>query len=313
PGPPPMGAYLARRLLLAIPTMVIVYTLAFLLVHATPGGPWDNAEKPLAPQVIANLKAKYHLDAPLWTQYLLYLDNALHGSLGPSYVNTSQDVSEIIAEFFPVSTQLGAAAMLFAIAVGIPLGTLAAVYRNTPVDYVATGIVVLGISIPNYVMATLLVTVFAVLLHWLPTGGWRGLLDIRVLIPMVAIGFRPATTLARYLRTSLLEVLHQDYIRTARAKGLAGSRVIVRHGLRNALTPIATVSGILVADVITGSFFVETITRVPGIGRYFVTATTGRDYPVLLALALLFALIIITMNILVDLSYAALDPQVRYG
>ncbi|HLJ58808.1 MAG TPA: ABC transporter permease [bacterium] len=308
-----MGAYLARRLLLAVPTMVIVYTLAFLLVHATPGGPWDNAEKPLAPQVIANLKAKYHLDAPLWTQYVLYLDNAVHGSLGPSYVNTSQDVSEIIAEFFPVSMQLGAAAMLFAIAVGIPLGTLAAVYRNTPVDYAAMGAVVLGISIPNYVMATLLVTVFAVALHWVPTGGWRGLLDIRVLIPMVAIGFRPATILARYLRTSLLEVLHQDYIRTARAKGLAGSRVILRHGLRNALTPVATVSGILVADVITGSFFVETITRVPGIGRYFVTATTGRDYPVLLALALLFALIIITMNILVDLSYAALDPQVRYG
>jgi ABC-type dipeptide/oligopeptide/nickel transport system permease component len=308
-----MGAYLVRRLLLAVPTMVIVYTLAFVLIHATPGGPWDNAEKPLAPQVIANLKAKYHMDAPLWTQYALYLGNALHGSLGPSYVNTSQDVSDIIAAFFPVSMQLGAAAMLFAIVVGIPLGTLAAVYRNTVVDYAATGIVVLGISIPNYVMATLLVTIFAVVLHWVPTGGWRGLLDVRVLIPMTAIGFRPATTLARYLRTSLLEVLHQDYIRTARAKGLAGARVVVRHALRNALTPIATVSGILVADVVTGSFFVETITRVPGIGRYFVTATTGRDYPVLLALALLFAIIIITMNILVDLSYAVLDPQVRYG
>src|SRR5579871_307207 len=307
-----MGAYLTRRLLLAIPMMAIVYTLAFLLVHATPGGPWDNAEKPLAPQVLANLKAKYHLDDPLWKQYVLYLGNAVHGSLGPSYVNTSQDVAEIIREFFPVSMQLGAAAMVFAIATGIPLGTLAAVYRNTPLDYAATGIVVIGISIPNYVMATLLVTVFAVLLHWLPTGGWRGLLDARVLIPMVAIGFRPATTLARYLRASLLEVLHQDYIRTARAKGLAGSRVVVRHGVRNALTPIATVSGFLVADVITGSFFVETITRVPGIGRYFVTATTGRDYPVLLALALLFAVIIITMNLLVDLSYALIDPQVRY-
>lgn len=308
-----MGAYLVRRLLLAVPTMVIVYTLAFVLIHATPGGPWDNAEKPLAPQVIANLKVKYHMDAPLWTQYVQYLGNALQGSLGPSYVNTSQDVSEIIAEFFPVSMQLGAAAMLFAIVIGIPLGTLAAVYRNTVVDYAATGIVVLGISIPNYVMATLLVTIFAVVLHWVPTGGWRGLLDVRMLIPMTAIGFRPATTLARYLRTSLLDVLHQDYIRTARAKGLAGARVVVRHALRNALTPIATVSGILVADVVTGSFFVETITRVPGIGRYFVTATTGRDYPVLLALALLFAIIIITMNILVDLSYALLDPQVRYG
>jgi ABC-type dipeptide/oligopeptide/nickel transport system permease component len=308
-----MGAYLARRILLAIPTMAIVFTLAFVLVHSTPGGPWDNAEKPLAPQVIENLKVSYHLDEPLWKQYLLYLDNAAHGSLGPSYVNTSQDVSDIIASFFPVSMQLGSAAMAFAIAVGVPLGALAAVYRNTVVDYAATGIVVLGISIPNYVMATILVTVFAVWLHWVPTGGWRGLFDVRLLIPMIAIGFRPATTLARYLRTSLLEVLQQDYVRTARAKGLVGSRVVVRHALRNALTPIATVSGILVADVVTGSFFVETITRVPGIGRYFVTATTGRDYPVLLALALLFAVIIIIMNILVDLSYALLDPQVRYG
>ncbi|HET7265723.1 MAG TPA: ABC transporter permease [bacterium] len=308
-----MGAYLLRRLLLAVPTMAVVYTVAFLLVHATPGGPWDNAEKPLAPQVIENIRIKYHLNDPLWKQYLLYLNDALHGSLGPSYVNTARDVSEIIADFFPVSLQLGVVAMLFAVGVGIPLGTLAAVYRNTAIDYAAIGVVVTGISIPNYVMATILVTVLAVYLHWLPTGGWGGIWDVRVIIPMVAIGFRPATTLARYLRTSLLEVLGQDYIRTARAKGLATRRVVVRHGLRNALVPIATISGILVADVITGSFFVETITRVPGIGRYFVTATTGRDYPVLLALALLFAVIIITMNILVDLSYAALDPQVRYG
>jgi oligopeptide transport system permease protein len=305
--------YLVRRLLLALPTMAIVYTVAFLLVHATPGGPWYHAEKPLAPQVIENIRAKYHLTDPLWKQYAQYLRDALHGSLGPSYVNTARDVSEIIADFFPVSIQLGMVAMAFAIAVGIPLGTLAATYRNTYVDYLATAIVVTGISIPNYVTATILVTVLAVYLHWLPTGGWGGVFDIRIIIPAIAIGFRPATTLARYLRTSLLEVLNQDYVRTARAKGLARKTVIIRHALRNGLIPIATVSGILIADVITGSFFVETITRVPGIGRYFVTATTGRDYPVLLALALLFGVIIITMNILVDLAYAALDPQIRYG
>ena len=223
-----MGAYLARRVALAVPTMAVAYTLAFLLIHATPGGPWDNAEKPLAPQVIENIKIKYHLDQPIWVQYGLYLGNVLHGSLGPSYVNTSEDVVEIVRQFFPVSIQLGAAAMAFAIALGVPLGTLAAVYRNTAVDYAATGMVVLGISVPNYVMASLLVTVFAVVLHWLPTGGWGGLFSVRLLIPMVAIGFRPATILARYLRTSLLEVLHQDYIRTARAKGLFRSRVTVR-------------------------------------------------------------------------------------
>lgn len=307
-----MGAYLVRRLLLAIPTLAVVYTAAFLLVHATPGGPWDTAEKPLAPQVMENIRLKFHLDKPLWDQYLLYLRDALHGSLGPSYVNAARDVSEIISDFFPVSLQLGAAAMVLAVAVGIPLGTLAAVFRNTAVDYVAMGIVVLGISIPNYVMATILVTVLAVLLHWLPTGGWGGVADVRVIIPALAIGFRPATTLARYLRTSLLEVLGQDYVRTARAKGVSRRGVVIRHALRNALVPIATVSGILVADVITGSFFVETITRVPGIGRYFVLATTGRDYPVLLGLALLFGVVIVTMNILVDLAYAVLDPQVRY-
>jgi oligopeptide transport system permease protein len=293
--------------------MAVVYTVAFLLVHATPGGPWDNAEKPLAPQVIENIRIKFHLNEPLWDQYLLYLRDAVHGSLGPSYVNAARDVSEIISDFFPVSVQLGAVAMVWAVAFGIPLGTLAAVYRNTPVDYAAMGIVVVGISIPNYVMATILVTVLAVLLHWLPTGGWGGVLDLRVVIPAAAIAFRPGATLARYLRTSLLEVLGQDYIRTAKAKGVSGRGVVIRHALRNALVPIATVSGILVADVITGSFFVETITRVPGIGRYFVLATTGRDYPVLLGLALLFGVVIITMNILVDLTYAALDPQVRYG
>jgi oligopeptide transport system permease protein len=308
-----VGRYLVRRLLLALPTIALVYTLAFVLVHATPGGPWDNAEKPLAPQVIENIRAKYHLNDPLWKQYLLYLGEALHGSLGPSYVNTALDVSDIIRDFFPVSVQLGAVAMFFAVALGIPLGTLAAVYRNTHVDYLAMGVVVMGISIPNYVTATILVTVLAVYLHWLPTGGWNGILDVRIIIPAVAIGFRPAATLARYLRASLLEVLHQDYIRTARAKGVAGSAIVIRHALRNGLIPVATVSGILVADVITGSFFVETITRVPGIGRYFVTATTGRDYPVLLALALLFGVIIVSMNILVDLSYAALDPQIRYS
>jgi len=308
-----MGIYITKRLGLALPTILVVYTLAFVLIHATPGGPWDNAEKPLAPQVIENIRIKYHLNDPVWQQYLLYLRDALHGSLGPSYVNTSRDVADIIGDFFPVSLRLGGVAMLLAIATGIPLGTLAAFYRNTPIDYAAMGLVTLGISIPNYVLASILITVLAVYLHWVPTGGWGGVFDVRVIIPALAIAFRPATTLARYLRASMLDVLTQDYIRTARAKGLPVWAVVIRHGLRNALIPVATVSGILVADVITGSFFVETVARVPGIGRYFVTATTGRDYPVLLALALLFSVIIITMNLLVDITYALLDPQVRYA
>jgi oligopeptide transport system permease protein len=308
-----MGAYLARRILLGLVTIVAVYTAAFFLVHATPGGPWDNAEKPLPPQVIHNIKVKFHLDQPVWRQYLLYARDALHGSLGPSYVNTSQNVTEIIAEFFPVSLQLGCVAMVFAIALGLPLGILAALYDMTAIDYAAMGLVVLGISIPNYVIAVILVTVFGVVLHWLPVGGWGGVFDMHVIIPAVAIGLGPATVLARYLRGSMREVLREDYIRTARAKGVRESGIALRHALRNALIPTLTVAGLLVADVITGSFFVETITRVPGIGRYFVTATTGRDYPVLLGLALLFSIVIITMNILVDVLYSVLDPQLHYG
>ena len=307
-----MGPYLARRILLGLLTIAAVYTAAFFLVHATPGGPWDNAAKPLPPQVIENIKAKFHLDQPVWRQYLLYARDALHGSLGPSYVNTSENVNEIIAQFFPGSLQLGSVAMFFAIALGFPLGILAAVYELSIVDYTAMGLVVLGISIPNYVVAVVLVIVFGVTLHWLPVGGWNGVFDVRVIIPAVAIGLGPATTLARYLRSSMREVLREDYVRAARAKGVGESRIALHHALRNALIPTLTVAGLLVADVITGSFFVETICRVPGIGRYFVTATTGRDYPVLLALALLFSVVIVTMNILVDLLYCVLDPQVQY-
>ena len=307
-----MGLYLLRRLLLAMPTLVVVYTLAFLLMHSIPGGPWDIREKPLPHQVLTNLKAKYHLNKPIWEQYLAYLRDALRGSLGPSYVNPSLDVGGIIGQSFPVSFQLGIVAMLFAVLVGTPLGSLAAVHRNTITDYIATGSVLIGVAIPNYVVATILIVILAVFLHWLPTGGWVGVWDSRVVIPAIAIGLRPATMLARYLRASLLEALGQDYIRTAKAKGLSRLSVLVRHGLRNALLPVATISGLLVADVITGSFYVETITRVPGMGQYFVRAATGHDYPVVLGLTLVYAGAIIAMNILADLSYALLDPRIRY-
>ena len=307
-----MGRYIVRRLLLAVPTLVVIYTLAFLMIHATPGGPWDNAEKPLPPEVIANIKQKYHLDDPIWKQYVEYVSGAVRGDLGPSYVNRSQDVAQIIARTFPVSLQLGVVALALGALIGIPLGTYAAVKQNTLSDYIAMFIAVVGISTPNYVLASVLVVFLAVELHWLPPGGWHGVFSSTIVIPALALCVGPASSLARYIRAAMLEVLRQDYVRTARAKGVRETAVIVRHCLRNALVPVVTVSGFLVADIVTGSFFVETITSVPGLGRYFVQAATGRDYPVVLAVTLLFAVVIIAMNFAVDLLYAVLDPRVRY-
>ncbi len=307
-----MGRYVARRLLFVIPTLFAVYTITFALMHATPGGPWDNADKALPPQVIANLNAKYHLDAPLWKQYLDYLGDALRGNLGPSYAGTSRDVVDIIRDSFPVSITVGVIAMSFGTVAGISLGIIAALRQNSWIDYVAVLLSVGGIATPSYVMATLLVFILALELRLLPSFGWGGVFDARIIIPALALSLHPAARLARYTRSSMLEVLHQDYVRTALAKGLRYSTIIRRHMVKNAMIPVVTIAGIAAANVITGSFFVETIYGVPGIGRFFVNAALGRDYPVLMAMTLLYAMLIILANLIVDLSYVFLDPRVTY-
>lgn len=307
-----MGQYLARRLLFVLPTLLAVYTITFLIMHATPGGPWDRTGKPLPPQAVANLNARYHLDDPLWKQYLSYLGRALHGDLGPSYAERSRDVADIIGDFLPVSVQLGLLAMLAALAAGIPLGLFAAVKQNTWMDYLATFLSVAGAATPSYVVVALLIVVLALGLHAVPTSGWDGIASTRVIIPVVGLAAAPAAALARYTRSATLEVLRQDYVRTARAKGLRPGTILSRHVLRNALNPVLTVAGIIFADLVTGSFFVETVSGVPGIGRYFVTAASGRDYPVLMALTLFYAGLIILVNLLVDLGYGLLDPRVSY-
>jgi ABC-type dipeptide/oligopeptide/nickel transport system permease component len=295
-----------------IPSLLIVFTLTFFVVHATPGGPWDESEKPLPPAVKANLDRQYHLDDPLPKQYLDYLAGALRGDFGPSYRNVERSVSEIVQATLPVSLQLGAASMLFALVVGIPLGILAAMRQNTWIDFLASLITVSGISTPPFVRVTLLIVAFSLALPWLPTGGWEGLADVRLIIPMVAIGSGPAAILARYTRSSLLEVLPQDFLRTARAKGLTEQAVVLRHALKNALIPVVTVAGVTLANVITGAFFVERIYGVPGVGRQFVDSVSGRDYPLLLGLVLVFALLISVVNLLVDISYGFIDPRIRY-
>lgn len=298
-----------RRILLIFPTMLAIYTITFFLVHATPGSPWSNQDKPLPKAVVDRLNEAYGLNDPLWEQYLSYLGNVLQGDFGPSFASRSRTVTDIITDTFPVSLQLGLVSMVIAVIIGVTLGTLGAVKHNTWIDYLTSFLAIIGISTPSYVVASLLVLFFASYLGLLPTNGWDGIFSTKLFIPAMALAFYPAAILARYTRSSLLDVLTTDYVRTARAKGLKNTAVIVRHALRNSLLPVITVSGVVFADIITGSFFVETISGVPGLGRYFVNSISQRDYPVVLGTVLLFGFVITLMNLIVDLIYPLLDPR----
>ena len=304
------SAYIIRRILALFPTLLLIYTLTFLLMHSTPGGPWDTSEKPISADVQERLRAAYGLDKPLWQQYIDFLGKALHGDLGPSYVQGSRTVTDIISETFPVSLQLAAVALAIAVLIGVPLGILGAVRHNQPLDYLSTFVSVFGISTPAYVVTSLLVLVLSSKLHLLPTGGWDGIRSPKVIIPAISLALYPMAVLARYTRSSMLEVLRTDYMRTARSKGISEKAILVRHGLRNALLPVITIAGIVLADIATGSFFVETIYQVPGVGRYFVKSISGRDYPVILGTVLLLGLVVSLMNLVVDLIYPLLDPRI---
>src|SRR5215211_5964248 len=305
------SAYVIRRILIVIPTLLAIYTLTFFLMHSTPGGPWDTSEKPISAQTQANLEKAYGLDQPLWQQYFTYLGKALHGDFGPSYSQRSRTVSDIIREAFPVSLKLAAVAIVIAIWVGIPLGIVGAVRHNTFFDYLSTFVSVIGISTPAYVVTSLLVLILASKLHWVPTGGWEGVFSKKVIVPAISLALYPAAVMARYTRSSMLDVLRQDYVRTARAKGIGERVVLLGHCLKNALLPVVTIAGIVVADIATGAFFVETIYQIPGEGRYFVQAITGRDYPVILGTVLVLGATVSIMNLIVDLLYPLLDPRIR--
>ncbi len=304
------SAYIIRRILALIPTLLLIYTLTFFLMHSTPGGPWDTGEKPIPVEVQERLKAAYGLDKPLWQQYTDFLGKAVRGDLGPSYTQRSRSVSDIIGETFPVSLQLAAAAMLIATLTGIPLGILGAIRHNRPLDYLSTFFSIVGISTPAYVVTSLLVLLLASKLHWVPTSGWDGIWSSKAIIPAVSLALYPMAVLARYTRSSMLEVLRTDYMRTARSKGLSEQAVLVGHALRNALLPVITIAGIVIADIATGAFFVETIYQVPGVGRYFVQSISGRDYPVIIGTVLLLGLAVSVMNLVVDLVYPLLDPRI---
>ena len=303
------SAYIVRRVLMLIPTLLAIYTLTFLLIHATPGGPWSQGEKPVPPIVLQRLNEAYGLDDPPWKQYVDYLKNVVQGDFGPSFAQRSRSVTDIMSTTFPVSLKLGLVSMAIAILIGLPMGALGALKHNSFIDYLTGFVSIIGISTPSYVTVSLLVLVFSSTFHLVPTGGWDGLSSTKIFIPALALALYPAAVLARYMRSGLLDVLALDHVRTARAKGLPETAVIARHAVRNALLPVVTVSGIILADVVTGSFFVETVYSVPGMGRYFVQSITERDYPVILGTVLLFGFIISVMNLIVDLLYPLLDPR----
>ena len=304
-----MTAYFLRRLLWLVPVLLFVAAVTFALMHSVPGGPWDR-EKPLPPQAVEQLNRKYGLDRPLGEQFGRYLLGLLQGDLGVSYRQSDRPVAEIIGEGIKTSATLGGLAMLVAAVVGVPLGIVAALRRNRALDYLSVSLATLGASTPNFVLGIVLIVIFASTFHLLPTIGWGSWKQ--AIMPVIALSALPAAYLARITRAGTLEVLQQDYVRTAWAKGLPARAVVLRHVARNALIPVLTLAGPLAAALITGSFIIESQFAIPGVGRAFVTAIFGRDYGVIMGITIFYALVVATANLAVDLACAAADPRIRY-
>jgi oligopeptide transport system permease protein len=304
-----MFAYSLRRFLAAVPTLFLLLTATFFLIRIAPGGPFD-AERQLAPAIEAALEQKYHLDEPLYQQYARYLWGIAHGDFGPSFQYQDLTVAQLIAAGFPVSFKLGASAMLLALVFGLALGIIAALRQNRLADYGVMAVVMLGISIPSFVLAPLLILAFAVHIDWLPAGGlgsWR-----HYVLPVLTLAAVQVAYIARLTRGAMVEVLRSSFIRTARAKGLSTTVTVLRHALPAALAPVVSYLGPATAGIITGSVVVETIFGIPGLGRHFVNGALNRDYTLVLGVVLFYGLLVFVLNLLVDLLYAWLDPRVRY-
>lgn len=306
-----MTRYALRRIFSAIPTLLILVTVAFFLTRVAPGGPFD-AEKSLPPEVQANLERKYRLDEPLWLQYWHYLKDAGRGDLGPSFQYRDFTVNELIAQGLPVSFRLGISALTLAFVVGVGLGIIAARRQNSAADYTAMTLAMTGISIPNFVVAPILILLFAIHWNWLPAGGWGDGNWRYLVLPVIALSLRYIAYIARLMRGSLIEILRTDYIRTARAKGVGELGIIFRHALRPALLPVVSYLGPAAAGIVTGSVVIEIIFGLPGVGRYFVQGALNRDYTLVMGVVLMVGVLIVLFNLLVDLLYGVLDPKIRY-
>jgi oligopeptide transport system permease protein len=306
-----MLRYALRRILGVLPTLFIIITLSFFVIRLAPGGPFDE-EQALPPEIKANLEAAYGLDKPLPEQYLRYLSGLVRGDFGPSFKFKDFSVTELIAQGLPISLVLGLSAVLLALLVGIPLGTLAALRQNSPTDYGIMSVAVLGIALPSFVTGPLFALVFGLYLRWLPVAGWEtGQLRYLVL-PVITLALPVIAYIARLTRGSLLEVLRTNFVRTARAKGLPESQVILKHALRPALLPVVSYLGPATAFVITGSLVVETVFGLPGSGRYLVQGAINRDYTLVMGMIVVYGALTLTLNLIADLLYGWLDPRVRY-
>ena len=300
----------ANRFIGLVPTLLVLITIAFFLIRVAPGGPFD-AEMAAAPEVRANLEAKYHLDEPLLQQYFRYLGEIIKGEFGPSFHYKDWTVNELIARGFPISATLAGLAMLLAFFAGTLIGVFAALRQNSLADYGVMGIAMLGISIPNFVIAPLLILVLAIYGGWLPASGWDWSWQ-RMVLPVVTLALPAIAYIARLTRGSMIEILHSNYIRTARAKGLPEYVVILRHALKPALLPVISYMGPAMAAMITGSVVIERIYSIPGLGSYFVQGALNRDYTLVMGIVVFYGIVIILLNFIVDLLYAWLDPRIRY-
>jgi oligopeptide transport system permease protein len=305
-----MTRYFFTRLAGAIPTLFIIITITFFLMRAAPGGPFDQ-EQALAPEIKANLERAYGLDRPVWVQYGRYLKALLQGDFGPSFKYKDFTVTELIGQGFPVTLQLGTMAIALALLLGVPLGTFAALRHNSAADTATMSLAVMGIAIPSFVVLPFLGLLFGVYLHWLPVAGWESGSLRHLALPVIALALPPLAYIARLTRGSMLEVLHSHYIRTAFAKGLPLHSVIFRHAFKPALAPVAGYLVPAVASILTGSLVVESISGLPGIGRYLVQGAINRDYTLVLGMVIIYSALLILMGLLVDLLYAWLDPRVR--
>jgi oligopeptide transport system permease protein len=306
-----MWSYTLRRILAAIPTMLVVVTVCYVLLHLTPGGPFDG-ERKVSAAVLANLQAKYHLDLPLWQQYLLYLQSLLQGDLGASFRYADWSVNDLVAAALPVSAVIGGGSLLLSLLMGVALGIVAALRQNSAVDYGVMLLGNVGSVVPSFVMGPVLIIVFAIGLRWLPAGGWNNFELRFMVLPMALLTLINVSTIGRVMRGSLIEVMHSNFIRTARAKGLPTRVVVLRHALKPALLPVVSLVGPLAISSITSALVTETVFSLPGLGKLIVNGAGNRDYTLVMGLVVLITVLTVALNLLVDLAYAWLDPKIRY-
>jgi peptide/nickel transport system permease protein len=306
-----MVRFILMRLAGLVVVLLIISVITFILMHEVPGGPWKVGQRPFTEEQIAALEARYGLDKPLYQQYFTWLFGVLRLDFGTSFQHPDESVIDLIARTWPVTLHLGLMALLLAFTVGVPLGIIAALKQNTWIDYLATLFSIVGFVTPHFVWGIFFILIFALTLKWVPTGGWDE--PKQWVLPVVAYALAPIAVIARYTRSSVIEAVRGDHVRTARAKGLTERAVVWRHVMKLALIPMLTVMGPLIPDLITGSIFIEAIFRIPGLGKFWVTSTFERDYPMIIALTVLWAVLIAITYLITDILYVAADPRVKYN